>query len=109
MILKLELIIKISKTNPLKVPQTVSLAFPVYKTAELTAALLILPHIGETTSPPQEAKVSNSKCVAVAMGKSFLIRTKSGSKSKKPKMEVDRSSSADSALENRPGGREYRS
>ncbi|KAK8530067.1 hypothetical protein V6N13_102948 [Hibiscus sabdariffa] len=70
-----------------------------------TAAMLILPHIGET-SPPQEVKVSASKCVAVALGKSFLIRTKSGSKSKEPKMEVDRSSSADSALENRPGGRE---
>ncbi|KAK8563156.1 hypothetical protein V6N13_018303 [Hibiscus sabdariffa] len=64
-----------------------------------TAAMLILPHLGEKTPPPVEVKASASKWVA--LGKGFLIRTKSGSKSKEPKMEADRSSSADSALENR--------
>ncbi|KAL4281938.1 hypothetical protein GQ457_03G001000 [Hibiscus cannabinus] len=65
-----------------------------------TAAMMILPHLGEKTPPPVEVKASASKWVA--LGKGFLIRTKSGFKNKEPpKMEVDRSPSADSALENR--------
>ncbi|MBA0739203.1 hypothetical protein Gogos_012493, partial [Gossypium gossypioides] len=64
-----------------------------------TAAMLILPHLGETTSPPPEVKASALKWVA--LGKSFFVRTKSGSISKESKMEVDRCLSADSGLENR--------
>ncbi|KAE8721774.1 hypothetical protein F3Y22_tig00015132pilonHSYRG00014 [Hibiscus syriacus] len=55
-----------------------------------TAAMLILPHVGETSPPPLEVKVSASKWIA--LGKSFLFRTKSGLKREEPKIEVDRSS-----------------
>ncbi|MBA0789588.1 hypothetical protein Gotri_027743 [Gossypium trilobum] len=70
-----------------------------------TAAMLILPHLGETTSPvvptspPPEVKASALKWIA--LGKSFFVRAKSGSISKESKMEVDRCLSADSGLENR--------
>ncbi|XWS55240.1 hypothetical protein CRYUN_Cryun10bG0158200 [Craigia yunnanensis] len=71
-----------------------------------TAAMLILSHQGKTTSralppppsPPLEVKVSALKWVALG---SLLIGGRSGYKSKEPKMEVDRSSSAGSALEKR--------
>ncbi|XWS67557.1 hypothetical protein CRYUN_Cryun04dG0016500 [Craigia yunnanensis] len=71
-----------------------------------TAAMLILPHQGKTTSPalppslspPLDVKVSALKWVALG---SLLIRGRSGSKSKEPKMEVDRSFSADSEWEKR--------
>ncbi|XWS62516.1 hypothetical protein CRYUN_Cryun06bG0017800 [Craigia yunnanensis] len=69
-----------------------------------TAAMLILSHQGKPTSPalppplspPLEVKVSSLKWVALG---SLLIQGRSGSKSKEPKMEVDRSFSADSAWE----------
>ncbi|XVF00682.1 hypothetical protein REPUB_Repub04eG0022100 [Reevesia pubescens] len=68
-----------------------------------TAAMLILSHHTKTTSstlpPPTSSslqlKVSALKC---ALG-NLLIRGRSGSKSEDPKLEVDRSLSADSALE----------
>lgn len=71
-----------------------------------TAAMLILSHEGKTTSPalppppppPLEVKATALKWVALG---GLLIRGRSGSKSKEPNMEVDRSFSADSAREKR--------
>ncbi|KAE8706625.1 hypothetical protein F3Y22_tig00110391pilonHSYRG00096 [Hibiscus syriacus] len=94
--LKAELITKLSETNQVK-NQTVLPCSSLIMAP--TAAMLILPHVGETAPPPLEVKVSASKWMA--LGKSFLLRTKSGSKSKQPNMEVHHSSSSDSALESR--------